>query len=104
VFVIEQALGSLAHLGIDAEAFYLRTNDQFEIDLILSAPDGLVAIEVKLTSSPSPKDMTRLNKVADMIDARKRILVSQVPQSSGNGVMISCNLPWLVEHLEQVVT
>lgn len=103
-FVIEQVLGALPHLGINnAEAFYLRTNDQFEIDLILSAPVGLIAIEVKLTSSPSPKDMERLNKVADMIDARKRILVSQVPQSSNNGAMISCNLPWLVENLEEVM-
>ena len=102
-FVIEQVLGSLPHLGINAEAFYLRTNDQFEIDLILNAPVGLVAIEVKLTSSPSPKDMARLNKVADMIDSRKRILVSQVPQSLDNGVMISCNLPWLVENLGEVM-
>lgn len=102
-FVIKQVLGALRHLGINVEAFYLRTNDQYEIDLILNAPVGLVAIEVKLTSSPSPQDMARLNKIADMIDAKKRILVSQVEQQSGNGVTMSCNLPWLIEYLEEIV-
>ena len=102
-FVIEQILGALQHLGIDTEAFHLRTNDQYEIDLILSTPAGLVAIEVKLSSSPSPNDMARLNKVADMIEAEKRILVSQVAQSTDSPSMLSCNLPWLIEHLEEMV-
>lgn len=97
-FVIEQILGSLGHHGIGAEAFYLRTSDQYEIDLLLEAPAGLIAFAVKLTSSPGPGDMARLNKAADLIGARKRILVSQVPRSTDGGQLISCNLMWLVEH------
>ena len=46
--------------------------------------------------------MERLNKAADLIDASKRILVSQVPQSTDSGRLVSCNLPWLLEHLEEI--
>ena len=84
-------------------AWTWRSNDQYEIDLLLSVPAGVVAIEIKLTSSPSPSDMARLNKVADMIGAQKRILVSQVGQPSDNGTMVSCSLPWLIENLGHVV-
>jgi predicted AAA+ superfamily ATPase len=101
-FVIEQVLGSLNHHGLPHEAFYLRTGDQFEIDLVLEVPAGLLAVEVKLTSSPGPGDMERLNKAADLIDASKRILVSQVPQSTDSGRRVSCNLPWLLEHLGEI--
>jgi hypothetical protein len=57
---------------------------------------------VKLISSPGPGDMARLNKAADLIDASKRILGSQVPQSAAGGRLVSCNLPWLLEHLEEI--
>lgn len=101
-FVIEQILGSLDHHGLVHEAFHLRTGDQHEIDLVLEVPAGLLAVEVKLTSSPGPGDMERLNKAADLIDASKRILVSQVPQSTDSGRLVSCNLLWLLEHLEEI--
>lgn len=35
-FVIEQAIGTLSTRGIPFEAFYLRTSDKHEIDLILN--------------------------------------------------------------------
>ncbi len=102
-FVIEQILSSLDHDGIGLEAFYLRSSDQFEIDLVLDAAAGPIAIEVKLSTSPGSGDMTRLNKAADLIDARKRILVSQVAESTDNGRLVSCNLPWLLGHLGDMV-
>ncbi len=101
-FVIEQILGSLAYRGLLHDAFYLRTGDQYEIDLVLEVPAGLLAVEVKLTSSPGPGDMERLNKAADLIDASKRILVSQVPQSTDSGRLVSGNLPWLLKHLGEI--
>ncbi len=69
---------------------------------MLEVPAGLLAVEVKLTSSPGPGDMERLNKAADLIEASKRILVSQVPQSTDSGRLVSCNLRWLLEHLGKV--
>ena len=69
---------------------------------MLEVSAGLLAVEVKLTSSPGPGDMECLNKAADLIDASKRILVSQVPQSTDSGRLVSCNLPWLLEYLEEI--
>jgi predicted AAA+ superfamily ATPase len=91
-FVIEQALGQLRALGTPFNAFYFRTSDRHELDLVLDFGQELWAAEVKLTASPSPEDMTRLNKTAAMIDARRCFLVSQTRESSGNGRRVSCNL------------
>jgi predicted AAA+ superfamily ATPase len=83
-FVIEQALGQLASRGRSFHAYYFRTSDQKEADLVLDFGTELWAIEVKLTSSPGPDDMHRLDTAADLIEATRRILVSQTTQSTGD--------------------
>ncbi len=98
-FVIEQVLGLLAQQGRRAEACFLRTSDQHEVDLVLDFGGGVWAIEVKLTTSPSPSDMERLNQVADLIHADKRILISLTRDCVEDARSASCNLPWLLEHL-----
>lgn len=98
-FVVEQALGVLSARGRHFEAYYFRTSDQQELDLVLDFGNELWAIEVKLTSSPTPEDMARLDKAADLINAARRVLVSQVRRSSGNAHRISCNLPIFIGHL-----
>ena len=98
-FVVEQALGVLSARGRHFEAYYFRTSDQQELDLVLDFGNELWAIEVKLTSSPTPEDMARLDKAADLINAARRVLVSQVRRSSGNAHRISCNLPTFIDHL-----
>ncbi len=101
-FVIEQILGVLQQHGRQFDAFFFRTSDQYKIDLVLQFGRSLWAVEVKLTSSPGPGDMARLNKAADMIKADKRILVSQVKQTTEGGAQVSCNLPWLLKYLQHV--
>ncbi len=98
-FVIEQSLGVLREIDRPHDAYFLRTSDRYEIDLLLDFGRTLWAIEIKLTSSPGPGDMARLNKTAEMVKADKRILVSQVKETTDGGRQISCNLPWLLEHL-----
>jgi predicted AAA+ superfamily ATPase len=100
-YVIEQTLGTLSACGLPCDAYYFRTSDQHEIDLVLDFGDELWAVEIKLTSSPGPADMARLNKTADMIQASHRFLVSQVRQPSGDGRRSSCNLLGFLSHLEQ---
>ena len=90
-FVVEQILGSLCLLDKHLGAYFLRTNDQYEIDLVLEFGKEVWAIEVKLTSSPASSDAERLNKVASLIGANKRILVSQTQKNIDNGEFISCN-------------
>jgi uncharacterized protein len=91
-FVIEQVLGELLSRGRHVNAYYFRTSDQHEVDLVLDFGPELWAIEIKLTTSPSPADMGRLNKAADMIGASRRYLISQTNQSSGDGQRMSCDL------------
>ena len=98
-FVIEQAIGVLNSVGRPFKAFYFRTSDQYELDLVLELDNELWAIEVKLTTSPGPRDMGRLDKTADMIGATRRILVSQTKRTVGGTERASCNLPWLLDRL-----
>jgi len=99
-FVIEQVLGVLRHRQRRAEAFFLRTSDQYEIDLVLDFGRELWAIEAKLSASPSLGDLARLSRTADVIKADKRILISQTAESIAEGDRISCNLPWFVTHVD----
>jgi predicted AAA+ superfamily ATPase len=93
-FVIEQILGLFEQRGLQAGAYYLRTSDQREIDLVLDLGSRLWAIEIKLTSSPGPGDMEKLNRHADLIKADKRILISRTSRNTSNGRQVSCSLPW----------
>ena len=101
-FVIEQAIGVLASHGLNFSAYYLRTSDQYELDLVLDIGKELWAIEVKLTSSPNPLDMNRLNNTADMIGAARRFLVTRTSKPAGDEFRASCNLPSLLERLREV--
>ena len=102
-YAIEQILGILRQKDIQFDAFHMRTSDQHEIDLVLDFGGQLWALEIKLTSSPGPEDMERLNKAADMIGAGKRILVSKVRNSIESKTQISCNLEWLIQHLDALL-
>lgn len=97
-YVIEQILGVLTATGRTFNAHYFRTSDQYELDLVLELDSELWAIEVKLTSFPSPDDMRRLDKTADMIGATRRILLSQVAKPSGDERRGSLNLHSLLDY------
>ena len=59
-------------------------------------------MEVKLTSSPSLADMDRLNKVADMIGASRRFLVTRTSRPAGDAYRASFNLQSLMAHLAKL--
>jgi uncharacterized protein len=98
-FVIEQLLDRLSSIGCPFQAHYLRTSDQYEIDLLLELPRERWAIEVKLTTQPSSADILRLETAAALVGADQRLLVSQVATSVQGHGTASCNLPWLLERL-----
>jgi predicted AAA+ superfamily ATPase len=102
-FVIEQMLQALAMRDVHPGAFFFRTSDGIEIDLVLDFGTCKWAIEVKITSAPGPGDMARLRQAADLIHAERRILVSQVRESTSAGHDVSCNLPWWIEHLSDLL-
>ncbi len=100
-FVIEQVLAILQTKGVNYEAFHLRTNDQREIDLLIRIHTELWAVEIKLTSNPSPSDMARLNSNADLIGADKRFLVCMCSEDIVSGNQVICNMDGIVTFIEQ---
>jgi hypothetical protein len=93
------AIGTLSAIGRPFEAYYFRTSDQHELDLVLELNGELWAVEIKLTASPGPLDMSRMDRAADLIGATRRILVSQTRRPSGDERRASSDLPMLLELL-----
>lgn len=83
-FVIEAILGAFAAAGVDARPHFLRTSDGYEIDLLLQLAGGTVAVEVKLSASPAPQDLARLERAADLAAAEHRYLVCQARGPAAN--------------------
>ncbi|MDY0167243.1 MAG: ATP-binding protein [Thermoguttaceae bacterium] len=100
-FVVEQIITMLRQCDVPFEPYFLRTSDQFELDLLLVLGSERWAFEVKLTASPSIHDMDRLARLAGMVGATRCFLVSQVRETIETGQRISCNLPWLLAHVEE---
>jgi len=98
-FVIEQVINALKLQDKVFTPYFLRTNDGFEIDLVLDFGKEKWAIEVKLTTSPDISAIQKLNKAADLIDASRRILISRTSENVDNGKVVSCNLDWFISHL-----
>ena len=59
------------------------------------------AIDVKLSASPTPSGMDKLNRTADLIGATRRYLVSQTPRSAGTVARASCNLSGVMERIAE---
>jgi hypothetical protein len=59
-WVIEQVLTALNHRGINYEAYFFRTSDRHEADLVLRLGRNTWVLEIKLASGVERKDMHRL--------------------------------------------
>lgn len=101
-FVVEQVLGTLSARGVSFEPYYFRTSDLYEVDLVVDTGRERWAIEVKLTASPGPDDMARLDRAADMIGATRRFLVTRTRRPAGDDRRASCDLGGLLERLLQI--
>ncbi|MFN0058637.1 MAG: ATP-binding protein [Planctomycetota bacterium] len=102
-FVIEQLLTRLRQLDVLFNAYFFRTNDQYEIDLVLEIHGKLWAIEIKLTSNPTRTDLAALNKTADLIDATHRILVSRTSEEVSADRVSSLSLTGTLELMEKTL-
>ena len=80
-WVVEQILSVRRARGEMLDAYYFRTHDGLEADLVLETEAGREVIEIKLTTSPSPEDFARLAKVADLIKATSQVLISRTPNN-----------------------
>lgn len=91
-YVVEQILTALREAGRSMDAYFLRTSDHKELDLVLEAGAELWALEIKLTTAPRREDMARLNAHADLIGAGRRFLVTRQRGWTERGSQIVCDL------------
>ena len=100
-FVIEQILATLHYTDRPFDAYYLRTSDQREIDLLIQTDAELWAMEIKLTARPSLDDMKRLDATSDLVRADRRFLVCQFDDFIESGERIICNVQSLIDFIER---
>jgi predicted AAA+ superfamily ATPase len=91
-YVIEQVLSTLAAAGRQVDPWFFRTSDGHEIDLLLDLDGERWAFEVKLTSQPDAHDVARLDQAADLVGAKRRVLVSQTRRPAFSESHISTGL------------
>ncbi|MGH8704535.1 MAG: ATP-binding protein [Burkholderiales bacterium] len=101
-FAIEQILGGLAARGADFEAFFLRSSDGREIDLLLRLGRTLIALEIKLAARASPEDLARLERAADLAGAAHRYIVCQTAAPAADARRGVLDLPAALERLQRV--
>jgi uncharacterized protein len=80
-FVIEQILTAHSLRGRSVDAYFFRSHDGYEADLVLERGRQREVIEVKLTSGPNPEDVSRLGRVAEMVEADRQTLICRVRES-----------------------
>ncbi|MBI2894721.1 MAG: ATP-binding protein [Deltaproteobacteria bacterium] len=102
-WVVEQVLSHLTSRGIAHEAFFLRTHDGHEVDLVLDARGQRWCIEIKLSSSPSPGDFERLAVGSEWAGATRQVVVSRTQRTIDRGPRLSTNLRGLLGRLAEDV-
>jgi uncharacterized protein len=91
-FVIEQILTCLKAQGIHSDAYFFRTNDGYELDLLLIRDGKKWAFEIKLSSSPGKDELDRLQKAAEMVGADRKVLISRTRKEVKGRDSVSTNL------------
>jgi uncharacterized protein len=80
-WVIEQILATRQARGESFQAWYFRTQDGWEADLLLESGKHREVIEIKLTTSPAQEDFARLERVAALTKATRQVLISRTNKS-----------------------
>jgi uncharacterized protein len=91
-YVIEQILGTLQSFNIQTNSYFFRTGDNKELDLVLEVKGKLVALEIKLTSSPTREMVSKLSECGKLIKADINLLVCQQADTIKNKELVIGNL------------
>jgi predicted AAA+ superfamily ATPase len=90
--VIEQILICLEAQGTHYEAYFFRTNDGHELDLLLILNGKKWGFEIKLSGSPGRDEFDRLQKAAEMVGADRKLLISRTRREIEGTDVVSTNL------------
>lgn len=98
-FVIEQILICLEIQDKTYEAYYFRTGDGYELDLVLKIDGEIWGFEIKLSSAPGKRELDGLKKTAEMIGVDKMALVSRTKKEIKGTDIISTNIDGILKML-----
>jgi len=92
-WVIEQIISFLNNNGIAFDGpYFFRTNDSYELGLVIVISGVVWGIEIKLTSYPQKSDLDALQKHAALIGAEKKGLISRTKETIEGTDVVSTNL------------
>jgi predicted AAA+ superfamily ATPase len=91
-FVIEQILNVRRSRGEDVDAHFFRTQDGHEVDLVLQVGNVRELIEIKLSSSPAPEDLVKIDGLAAKLNATRSVLLSRTRAPHAEGKRWSVDL------------
>jgi hypothetical protein len=82
------------------EAYFFRTNDGHELDLLLILHGKKWAFEIRLSGSPGRDELDRLKKVAEMVGADRKVLISRTKREIKGADVVSTNLQGVLRLLQ----
>jgi uncharacterized protein len=96
-WVIEQILSTRHARGQQTDAWYFRTADGLECDLVLECEGQRELIEIKLTTAPAMADLTKLRKIRELIGADRLVLLTRSEKTHVTGDTWMTDLPSYLE-------
>lgn len=101
-WVIEQILIFLNISDIRYDGpYYFRTSDGYELDLVVIISGKTWCFEIKLTSAPGPRDMERLKRTGDLINADMKVLLSKTKDCVKGADIFSTNVTGIFSLLKK---
>jgi len=77
-WVIEQIISTRQATGEKFQAWYFRTNDGLECDLVMESGQEREIIEIKLASGPDSANFRKLEKIAHLVGATRQVMLTRV--------------------------
>lgn len=77
-WVIEQIISTRQATGEKFHAWYFRTNDGLECDLLIESGQEREVIEIKLASGPDSSHFRKLEKIAHLVAATRQVMITRI--------------------------
>lgn len=93
-WIIEQIISTRQAAGEPFQAWYFRTNDGLECDLVIESGKEREVIEIKLASQPDSGSFRKLEKIAHLMGATRQVMITRIRDSEAvtSGKRWSANL------------
>ncbi len=99
-WIIEQIITTRQATGERFQAWYFRTNDGLECDLVIESGKAREVIEIKLASEPDSGNFRKLEKIAHLVRATRQVMITRIQDKEAitTGDRWSANLSTYLDH------